>query len=210
MMGNRKFSQEPRLMTVVPSEPKQDGRRLRSAASRRRIVEAMRDLIREGTLSPRAEEVAARANVGLRSVFRHFDDMESLYREIGDLIVADVTPMLELPPPSGTADEILAEMIARRTKLFERIMPFRVAADIHSHRSPYLMQERRIMNESLREIMRSALPAAIRKDRVAVDALDAVLSFDFWRRLRSEQRLSIAQARRVVEATAAPLIGAKR
>ena len=158
-------------MTVVPSEPKQDGRRLRSAASRRRIVEAMRDLIREGTLSPRAEEVAARANVGLRSVFRHFDDMESLYREIGDLIVADVTPMLELPPPSGTADEILAEMIARRTKLFERIMPFRVAADIHSHRSPYLMQERRIMNESLREIMRSALPAAIRKDRVAVDAL---------------------------------------
>ncbi|HCX66572.1 MAG TPA: transcriptional regulator, partial [Rhodobiaceae bacterium] len=182
----------------------------RSAASRRRIVEAMRDLIREGTLSPRAEEVAARANVGLRSVFRHFDDMESLYREIGDLIVADVTPMLELPPPSGTADEILAEMIARRTKLFERIMPFRVAADIHSHRSPYLMQERRIMNESLREIMRSALPAAIRKDRVAVDALDAVLSFDFWRRLRSEQRLSIAQARRVVEATAAPLIGAKR
>ncbi|MAM94610.1 TetR/AcrR family transcriptional regulator [Parvibaculum sp.] len=197
-------------MTVVPSEPKQDGRRLRSAASRRRIVEAMRDLIREGTLSPRAEEVAARANVGLRSVFRHFDDMESLYREIGDLIVADVTPMLELPPPSGTADEILAEMIARRTKLFERIMPFRVAADIHSHRSPYLMQERRIMNESLREIMRSALPAAIRKDRVAVDALDAVLSFDFWRRLRSEQRLSIAQARRVVEATAAPLIGAKR
>jgi AcrR family transcriptional regulator len=197
-------------MTVVPSEPKQDGRRLRSAASRRRIVEAMRDLIREGTLSPRAEEVAARANVGLRSVFRHFDDMESLYREIGDLMVADVAPMLELPPPSGTTDEILAEMIARRTKLFERIMPFRVAADIHSHRSPYLMQERRMMNEGLREIMRSALPAAIRKNRVAVDALDAVLSFDFWRRLRSEQRLSIAQTRRVVEATAAPLIGAKR
>ncbi|MEP2829432.1 TetR/AcrR family transcriptional regulator [Parvibaculum sp.] len=197
-------------MTVVPSEPKQDGRRLRSAASRRRIVEAMRDLIREGTLSPRAEEVAARANVGLRSVFRHFDDMESLYREIGDLMVADVAPMLELPPPSGTAEEILAEMIERRTKLFERIMPFRIAADMHSHRSPYLMQERRMMNEGLREIMRSALPAAIRKDRVAVDALDAVLSFDFWRRLRSDQRLSIAQARRVIEATAAPLIGVKR
>ncbi|WP_421861339.1 TetR/AcrR family transcriptional regulator [Parvibaculum sp.] len=197
-------------MTVAPSEPKQDGRRLRSAASRRRIVEAMRDLIREGTLSPRAEEVAARANVGLRSVFRHFDDMESLYREIGDLMVADVAPMLELPPPSGTAEEILAEMIERRTKLFERIMPFRIAADMHSHRSPYLMQERRMMNEGLREIMRSALPAAIRKDRVAVDALDAVLSFDFWRRLRSDQRLSIAQARRVIEATAAPLIGVKR
>ncbi|PKP68582.1 MAG: transcriptional regulator [Alphaproteobacteria bacterium HGW-Alphaproteobacteria-5] len=189
---------------------KQDGRRLRSAASRRRIVEAMRDLIREGTISPRAEEVAARADVGLRSVFRHFDDMESLYREIGDLILVDVAPMLELPPPSGTADEILEEMIERRAKLFERIMPFRVAADMNAHRSPFLADDRARMNTAFRDIMRSALPAAIRKDRVLVDALDAVLSFDFWRRLRLDQRLSISQARRVVEAAAAPLIGAKR
>ncbi|MDZ4381656.1 MAG: hypothetical protein U0942_09975 [Parvibaculum sp.] len=170
----------------------------------------MRDLIREGTVSPRAEEVAARADVGLRSVFRHFDDMESLYREIGDLILVDVAPMLELPPPSGTVDEILEEMIDRRAKLFERIMPFRVAADMNAHRSPFLVDDRARMNIAFRDIMRSALPAAVRKDRVLVDALDAVLSFDFWRRLRVDQRLSISQARRVVEAAAAPLIGAKR
>lgn len=197
-------------MPATQSQKKQDGRRLRSAASRRRIVEAMRDLIREGTVSPRAEEVAARADVGLRSVFRHFDDMESLYREIGDLILVDVAPMLELPPPSGTVHEILEEMIDRRAKLFERIMPFRVAADMNAHRSPFLADDRARMNTAFRDIMRSALPAAIRKDRVLVDALDAVLSFDFWRRLRVDQRLSISQARRVVEATAAPLIGAKR
>lgn len=197
-------------MPASQSPKKQDGRRLRSAASRRRIVEAMRDLIREGTVSPRAEEVAARADVGLRSVFRHFDDMESLYREIGDLILVDVAPMLELPPPSGTVDEILEEMIDRRAKLFERIMPFRVAADMNAHRSPFLVDDRARMNIAFRDIMRSALPAAVRKDRVLVDALDAVLSFDFWRRLRVDQRLSISQARRVVEAAAAPLIGAKR
>ncbi|PKP78918.1 MAG: transcriptional regulator [Alphaproteobacteria bacterium HGW-Alphaproteobacteria-3] len=197
-------------MPASQPQKKQDGRRLRSAASRRRIVEAMRDLIREGTVSPRAEEVAARADVGLRSVFRHFDDMESLYREIGDLILVDVAPMLELPPPSGTVDEILEEMIDRRAKLFERIMPFRVAADMNAHRSPFLVDDRARMNIAFRDIMRSALPAAVRKDRVLVDALDAVLSFDFWRRLRVDQRLSISQARRVVEAAAAPLIGAKR
>lgn len=197
-------------MTVSQPKPKQDGRRLRSAASRRRIVEAMRDLIREGTVSPRAEEVAARADVGLRSVFRHFDDMESLYREIGDLILADIAPMLELPPPSGTAEEILQEMIDRRTKLFERIMPFRVAADMNAHRSPFLAEDRTLMNSTLRDIMRSSLPASLRKDKVVVDALDAVLSVDFWRRLRFDQRLSISQARKVVELTAAPLMGLKR
>lgn len=197
-------------MPASQTQKKQDGRRLRSAASRRRIVEAMRDLIREGTISPRAEEVAARADVGLRSVFRHFDDMESLYREIGDLILVEVAPMLELPPPSGTVDEILEEMIERRAKLFERVMPFRLAADMNAHRSPFLVDDRARMNTAFRDIMRSALPAAIRKDRVLVDALDAVLSIDFWRRLRVDQRLSISQARRVVEAAAAPLIGAKR
>lgn len=196
-------------MTTSP-EKKQDGRRLRSAASRRRIVEAMRDLVREGAVSPRAEEVAARADVGLRSVFRHFDDMESLYREISELILAEVRPMLLLPPPSGTVDEIIVEMIDRRTKLFERIMPFRMAADANAYRSAFLADDRSNMNIQFRELMRAALPADIRKDRVVLDALDAALSFDFWRRLRTDQQLSVPQGKRVVEAVASALLAAQR
>ena len=59
-----------------------DGRRRRSLDSRARIVAAMLELVRLGNASPNAVEVAARAGVGLRSVFRHFKDMESLYVEI--------------------------------------------------------------------------------------------------------------------------------
>ncbi|MEP1219109.1 MAG: TetR/AcrR family transcriptional regulator [Parvibaculum sp.] len=197
-------------MTASQPRQKQDGRRLRSAASRKRIVEAMRDLVREGSVSPRAEEVAARAEVGLRSVFRHFDDMEGLYREISELILAEVRPMLLLPPPSGTVDEIIAEMIDRRTKLFERIMPFRMAADANAYRSAFLAADRNRMNTEFREIMRSALPAGIRKDRTLIEALDATLSFDFWRRLRIDQKLSVAQGKRVVEAVTSALLAAHR
>ncbi|MDO9126399.1 MAG: TetR/AcrR family transcriptional regulator, partial [Parvibaculum sp.] len=186
-------------MTPPPGQQKQDGRRLRSEVSRRRIVEAMRELIREGAVAPRAEEVAARADVGLRSVFRHFDDMESLYREIAEAMLVEVTPMLNLPQPAGTTAEIVAEMIDRRIKLFERIMPFRTAADVHLHRSPFLLEDRLRMNEMLRKAMRSALPAEFRKDRTLLDALEAVFSFEFWRRLRWDQQLSPAQARRTVE-----------
>ncbi|MEQ8268112.1 MAG: hypothetical protein RH982_13020 [Parvibaculum sp.] len=169
----------------------------------------MRELIREGLVAPRAEEVAARADVGLRSVFRHFDDMESLYREIADAMIDEVKPMLELPPPSGSADEILAEMIDRRAKLFERIMPFRTAADVHMHRSPFLLEDRRRMNELLRKAMRTALPADLRKDRTQFDALEAAMSFEFWRRLRSDQQLSVAQAKRVMEMTVAGVSNVK-
>jgi len=196
-------------MTPPPGQQKQDGRRLRSEVSRRRIVEAMRELIREGAVAPRAEEVAARADVGLRSVFRHFDDMESLYREIAEAMLVEVTPMLNLPQPAGTTAEIVAEMIDRRIKLFERIMPFRTAADVHLHRSPFLLEDRLRMNEMLRKAMRSALPAEFRKDRTLLDALEAVFSFEFWRRLRWDQQLSPAQARRTVELAVSSLLDAK-
>ena len=189
---------------------KQDGRRLRSAASRLRIVEAMRDLIREGNVSPRAEEVATRANVGLRTVFRHFDDMESLYREIGALAMVEAEPLLDMSEPAGTAEERFQTMLERRARLFERIMPFRIAADANAHRSPYLVEDRNRMNAGLRDLLRNALPADLRKDRTLVDALDALLSFDMWRRLRLDQRLSAQQARRVVEAMGLALVAPVR
>lgn len=69
-----------------------DGRRKRSHSSRAKIVKALLDLVEGGTISPSAAEVAEAAGVGLRSVFRHFDDMESLYREMSDGIEAKVLP----------------------------------------------------------------------------------------------------------------------
>ncbi|MEO8374286.1 MAG: hypothetical protein ABI471_03615, partial [Sphingomonas bacterium] len=53
-----------------------DGRRRRSETSRDKIVEAMLAIVAEGQITPSAEQVALRAEVGLRSVFRHFKDME--------------------------------------------------------------------------------------------------------------------------------------
>ena len=58
------------------SAPEADGRVLRGARTRERIVDAVFELVSEGTVRPTAEEVASRAGVGIRTVFRHFDDME--------------------------------------------------------------------------------------------------------------------------------------
>jgi AcrR family transcriptional regulator len=193
-------------MSSPSVDPKaQDGRRLRSAASRRRIVEAMRELIREGRIARRAEEVAARAEVGLRSVFRHFDDMDGLYREIAEIMMDEVAPILAEPPFTPDTPDVFNQMIARRARLFEKIMPFRVAADVHRHNSEFLREDHRMMNDLLRQAMREGLPASIRKDKVLVDALDAAMSFDVWRRLRQDLQLSVAQAKRVVERSVAAL-----
>ncbi len=67
-----------------------DGRIQRSERSRTSIVQAILELIGEGSLSPTAQQVAERADVGVRTVFRHFSDMETLFATMNDRLVAEV------------------------------------------------------------------------------------------------------------------------
>ena len=53
---------------------KPDGRLLRSERSRQQIIDATQELVNEGVLVPTAQIVADRAEVGIRTVFRHFAD----------------------------------------------------------------------------------------------------------------------------------------
>ena len=83
----------PRSRTPTAKPPKSDGRVHRSVVTREKIVSALTALIYEGHLSPTAEQVAQRADIGLRTVFRHFDDMDSLYREINTELENQFLPM---------------------------------------------------------------------------------------------------------------------
>ena len=47
-----------------------DGRNQRSKRSRQAIVDALLVLIEEGTLVPTAQQISARAGVGIRTLFR--------------------------------------------------------------------------------------------------------------------------------------------
>jgi AcrR family transcriptional regulator len=184
-----------------------DGRRQRSEASRERIVQAMLELIRAGDVSPRAEEVAGRAGVGLRTVFRHFDNMESLYRQLDSQISGDVMPIVELPLSGGSLPSLLKEMMDRRARIFERIMPFKIAADVHRHASPFLERQMAMLTRAQREMMVAILPAPRRMDADFIESLDLLMSFDTWRRLRKDQKLSVPKARRVLERLVQALVG---
>ena len=63
-----------------------DGRAARALRTRNRVVDALLDLIDEGDLRPPAADVARRAGVSLRSVYQHFDDLETLFRTFDDAI----------------------------------------------------------------------------------------------------------------------------
>lgn len=181
-----------------PAQEERDGRRLRSIDSRARIVKAMLALIEEGDMAPGAEAVAARAEVGLRTVFRHFKDMESLYREMSDVMEAEISAFSRTPFKSTDWREKLQELVERRAFAFERITPFKRASDIHRYKSPFLDADNSRLVIALRKILQREMPPEVLQDAPLLEALDLLLSFESWSRLRREQGLSIKKAREVL------------
>lgn len=183
-----------------------DGRRQRSDASRRKIALAMLDLLREGELDPSADVVAEHAGVGRRTVFRLFSDMDGVYREMHAVMTARLAPEFAKPFVGRTWTARLDELIERRARMFEMMLPIKTAADARRYGSNFLQLEHKKITRLQRETLRAVLPASLAKGDV-FEALDLALSFEAWRRLRHEQGLNVKQAqavlRKIVGATAA-------
>jgi AcrR family transcriptional regulator len=174
---------------------REDGRRARGADNRRRIVDALLKLVAAGAISPSAEQVASEAGVGLRTVFRHFADMDSLYREISERMTAEIRPIVQRPFTSNDWRARLVELVDRRAQVFERLLPFKIAGDAHRHGSPFLIAEQGAIVKTLRQALAKALSPKIVDDKPCFEALDLILSFESWRRLRVDQRLSARDSR---------------
>ncbi|MDB5482735.1 MAG: hypothetical protein JWO83_3788 [Caulobacteraceae bacterium] len=159
----------------------------------------MLELTHAGHVSVSAELVAERANVGLRTVFRHFNDMDSLYREMSLAIEKRLREEVPLGFTATDWREQLAELIRRRTGIFEKIAPYKRAETAHRHRSKVLSQDIERLNTFLREMLRSVLPTGVARDQLLFEALDMILSFETWERLRRDQDLSPRRAREVLE-----------
>lgn len=158
----------------------------------------MLDLVGNGDVSPSAARVAEVAGVGLRSVFRHFDDMDELYREMGEVIEAQVMPIILQDPAGTTWKERLFDIADRRAQVFEAILPYRISGSLKRFQSPYLMQDYRRMLRLECETMEAHLPPSAMADVAGARGLNVVLSFQTWRLLRHDQLLPVEEAKAVV------------
>jgi AcrR family transcriptional regulator len=183
-----------------------DGRRRRAIGSRVRVVASLLDLVREGDLAPSAERVAARANVGLRTVFRHFNDMDGLYREMTMAIESELAAALAVKITGADWRERLVGVIGKRAMLYEKIAPFKRAADAHRHKSAFLSAAHARIVAMARAGLEEIVPDAVRDEVGLFETLDLLLSQEAWSRLRREQRLSVQAACATLELAARRLI----
>jgi AcrR family transcriptional regulator len=154
-------------------------------------------LIREGDYTPSAEQVAMRADVSLRTVFRHFADMERLYREISSPIEAELRTVATAPFQARDWRGRVVEIVDRRAGAFENMAHFRRASNAHRHRSVHLAQAADRLATASREILRQNLPEPLREGP-SFEILDLLLSVEVWLRLRDEQGLSEHQAKKIL------------
>jgi len=171
-----------------------DGRLRRGERSREAIVAALFELVGEGVLQPTAQQVAERAGVGIRSVFRHFDDMDSLFATMDARLRADALPILRGAAPEGALRERARALVERRAKVFERVAPYKRSANVQRWRSRFLSTRHGAMVRELRADLLRSLPELADAPAETLEAADLITSFEAWDRLRADQRLSRERA----------------
>ena len=177
-------------MTTPSTSTVPDGRRQRSERSRRAIIEATLDMITEGTLIPTAQQVSERAGVGIRSVFRHFEDMESIF------ILADETRRARYEDiflggdRKGTLEERILHAVEQRAKGYELYGNVMLSTLALRWRFSTLRKNYERYQRGLRKNLHDWLPELANLDPSSCEAVHGVASFEFWNRLRDHQNLS--------------------
>ena len=180
---------------------KPDGRVERSAATRRKILSVVRELILEGRIDPTASEVAERAGITTRTLFRHFSDMDALHRSFIEDTEDSASLVMDEPFPEGTQDQwrqLLDVVIDRRVRVYESLLPLYISTIWSRYRAAVSESVQHQGVTRRRRRLKEVLPEEILGDPILFEALDGVLSIEYWISLRRDQRLSVAKAARVV------------
>ena len=174
-------------MAKGESESVVDGRRLRSERSRTAIIDAMVALQEEGILVPTAHQVAERSGINIRSLFRHFEDMESLF-EAAD---AHLRESYEAPflggDREGTLEERIEHAVERHAAAFEKVGNMMLSTQAQMWRYEVLRKNYARNQRGLRKDLDDWLPELRKIPPWRREAIDAIASFDMWHRLRSHQ-----------------------
>ena len=185
-------------LKVVGNKEQSDGRRQRSQRSRQKILEAMWELMLEGDMDPSAADIAERAGVGLRSVFRHFEDMDAIHRELVLLAEEKVTPLLMQPYKAQDWKGQLVELVSRTVDLWDPLRVPHATVEARRFKSDILMDDYKRSRMKELSAVKAVLPADISEYEILLLALDSVLCFSTVRRLREERNLSLAKTKAVM------------
>jgi AcrR family transcriptional regulator len=182
-----------------PKRLRLDGRLMRSAQTRRAIIDAYLELLLESPKIPTATEIAKRAGVSTRSVFERFEDMLTLSFAAADHVFALRVAQAAAVNADGDRQTRLRSQVETRAEICERWLPLWRALTRHQSASPQLnariSRVYDLITERLKLMYRPELStlAEPQSARVLI-TLEALTDFESWGRMRERHGLSVEAA----------------
>lgn len=170
-----------------------DGRRVRRDHNREAVLDALVELFTEGVYSPTAADIAQRAGISARSLFRYFDDVDDLVRAAVQRQLAAIGPYRFVDVPDGaTTRERIDALVAARMRMHEAVGATARAGRLVAHRHPVVAEELRRVRAHLRKQIATLFAPELRTQAKAelLPALDALCSFETYDFLRASHGMS--------------------
>jgi AcrR family transcriptional regulator len=192
-----------------------DGRHRRREANRDAVVEALLAFYREGRLTPSTDEIAERAGISARSLFRYFDDADAMARTAIARQQEHLGPLFDHgASPDQDLGERIDRFVAGRVRLLAEMGEVGRLARARSIEQPLLSVEitriRAVLRQQVAVLFEAELqprPAADRATTLA--ALDVATSWEAYDLLRRDQELPQATAARTMATAVARLLQAE-
>lgn len=188
-----------------------DRRRLRTERGRELVVDALLAFYDDGDHQPGAAKIAARAGVSERTVFRYFDDLDSLAAAAIEIQVARVAPVFVPPDPDGSLDARIAALVAQRSRIYAATAVTTRAAHLFESQSPAITRALKFRRTLLRDQLAALFARELATHHAGVgaellDALDAATSLETIEQLRTVSGHSSRRAQAIVARTVRSLL----
>ena len=161
-----------------------DGRFARSQKTKDAIVKALLKLLRN-TPFPTAEQVAKESKIGLRTVYRQFKDMESIYLSLHEECMHSLGQMFDSDIDLNKSfKERVNFAISERLTIYEEYETLFIATISNSARLPTLVNQVAESYQIMRERFIEIVPEIKNLSTIKSDLLFARITFPPWFSLR--------------------------
>jgi AcrR family transcriptional regulator len=133
--------------------------------------------------------VADHANVGIRSVFRHFEDMESIFETASELCHTEYRGLFIGGDRSGSLQERILHATECHANAYETMSNMILSGSARQWNSEVLQKSYIAYQHQLRRDLDEWLPELESLTESKRQAVDGIASFEMWHRLRNIQSL---------------------
>jgi len=154
--------------------------------------------MRAGHLVPTAQMISDQADVPIRTFFRHFPDMESLFRAVDEAMQPEYERIFLETKSEGTLSERIASAVELHAQSWEQNRAAIKSTKVQLWRYQVLRDNYARVNRFLKRDLTKRIPELRDVGPDSRELIDGLASIEMWERLRDHQKLSRAKSIRII------------